>query len=539
MTSTVRSFNVTGIAMSFVVMLGLVFTTGNTQGAAGDTITSPLNPTEIPVEIEVETGIGSLKQAPLWKELVQMLEDPGLAPINGSTLAPSTVQRRPGFGVAMPPLNVWPLGYNFLTSQPMRIRTSDAEISWDQPGFLFDPDEVVAVSPDPADPNVPVELRTPVGALVSCVLDDDGDVAVLERDFRFGGPCEGAVAGALVVSNPNQRAVRNQLGYGSVCTGPGPNNGCRNLSIPPHRTVVALPAVVGGVLYQGEIVGGSLELEPVAELEMPVNEEHFYKDRLAAEVLGKALFWDMQVGSDGVQACGSCHFHAGADNRTRNQLNPNTLGGDLDLEIVASATTNVEISASDFPFHKRIDPDTGGDGLDPAIVVSDANDVFSSMGVSRFTQFDDVIVGAGAFEADGDGDGVAALLPDLGTPMPDPVPIMQGVRRIEPRNTPTFHAAAFNLDNFWDARARFHFNGGSVHGQSDPFFHVFLDCAGGLLEMAAPLEAEGPLCDWTEIGGNYLGVDEGEDPVPVRIKFSSLGSQAVGPPLSDFEMAFA
>ena len=44
--------------------------------------------------------------------------------------------------------------------------------------------------------------------------------------------------------------------------------------------------------------------------------------RPAAEILGKALFWDMQVGSDGVQACGSCHFHAGVDNRTRGQLNP-------------------------------------------------------------------------------------------------------------------------------------------------------------------------------------------------------------------------
>src|SRR5207237_6564567 len=41
----------------------------------------------------------------------------------------------------------------------------------------------------------------------------------------------------------------------------------------------------------------------------------------AALVLGKAFFWDMQVGSDG-QACGSCHFHAGADSRGKNQLNP-------------------------------------------------------------------------------------------------------------------------------------------------------------------------------------------------------------------------
>ena len=29
--------------------------------------------------------------------------------------------------------------------------------------------------------------------------------------------------------------------------------------------------------------------------------------RNTAVALGKALFWDMQVGSDGVQACASCH----------------------------------------------------------------------------------------------------------------------------------------------------------------------------------------------------------------------------------------
>ena len=51
---------------------------------------------------------------------------------------------------------------------------------------------------------------------------------------------------------------------------------------------------------------------------------------------------------------------------------------------------------------------------------------------------------------------------------PDPVPVNEGVRRVEPRNTPTFHGAAFNFDNFWDGRARFSFNGGSVFGPSDP-----------------------------------------------------------------------
>src|SRR5262245_56639205 len=38
--------------------------------------------------------------------------------------------------------------------------------------------------------------------------------------------------------------------------------------------------------------------------------------------LGKALFWDVQVGSDGQIACASCHFAAGADARTEDTLNP-------------------------------------------------------------------------------------------------------------------------------------------------------------------------------------------------------------------------
>ena len=65
----------------------------------------------------------------------------------------------------------------------------------------------------------------------------------------------------------------------------------------------------------------------------PSNPDDYYQDRQMAMVLGKALFWDSQVGSDGVQACASCHFSAGADTRVRDQLNPNTLGGDSLLEV--------------------------------------------------------------------------------------------------------------------------------------------------------------------------------------------------------------
>ena len=50
----------------------------------------------------------------------------------------------------------------------------------------------------------------------------------------------------------------------------------------------------------------------------PSNLAQFVSNKAAAVRLGKALFWDTQLGSDGKTACASCHFHAGADNRTRN-----------------------------------------------------------------------------------------------------------------------------------------------------------------------------------------------------------------------------
>ena len=65
---------------------------------------------------------------------------------------------------------------------------------------------------------------------------------------------------------------------------------------------------------------------PIGDLkDFPVNcppkdLRNWIKNMELAEVLGKAFFWDMQAGSDARQACGTCHFHAGADVRTRNSL---------------------------------------------------------------------------------------------------------------------------------------------------------------------------------------------------------------------------
>src|SRR5512135_112754 len=59
----------------------------------------------------------------------------------------------------------------------------------------------------------------------------------------------------------------------------------------------------------------SLKRVPVPE---PANLSLYVKNKATAIALGKALFWDMQVGSDAVQACASCHYQAGADIRFKN-----------------------------------------------------------------------------------------------------------------------------------------------------------------------------------------------------------------------------
>src|SRR4029450_12282915 len=52
----------------------------------------------------------------------------------------------------------------------------------------------------------------------------------------------------------------------------------------------------------------------------PSNLSRYVRDERALVVLGKALFWDMQLSSDSRVACASCHFHAGADHRLHNAL---------------------------------------------------------------------------------------------------------------------------------------------------------------------------------------------------------------------------
>ncbi|MBI2857922.1 MAG: cytochrome C peroxidase, partial [Chloroflexi bacterium] len=77
----------------------------------------------------------------------------------------------------------------------------------------------------------------------------------------------------------------------------------------------------------------------------PVNLFQFIKNKPEAIKLGKAFFWDMQVGSDGIQACASCHFSAGADNRVKNTIHPGPDG-----VFQAAAAPNETVPPGAFPF---------------------------------------------------------------------------------------------------------------------------------------------------------------------------------------------
>jgi cytochrome c peroxidase len=202
----------------------------------------------------------------------------------------------------------------------------------------------------------------------------------------------------------------------------------------------------------------------------------YVKDKQAALALGKALFWDMQVGSDGKTACASCHFRAGADPRSKNQLSPglkHVPQQDLGFKV---GGPNYQITGAEFPLTRLASAGQRG-ALDPA---TDNNDVVSSQGVPYL---------------------------DQGR---DPLGFQVGrvkTRRVEPRNTPSVINAVFNHRQFWDGRAENIFNGVNHLGARDPEARVMASMGDELVETQ------------------------------VALINSSLASQAVGPIINELEMA--
>jgi cytochrome c peroxidase len=239
----------------------------------------------------------------------------------------------------------------------------------------------------------------------------------------------------------------------------------------------------------------SLKTIPIPE---PVNLGQYVANKNVAIQLGKALFWDMQVGSDAETACASCHFHAGTDNRTRN-----TLDGGSNQNLDATGAANGDLTLEKFPFHKMSDPESRGTGgvdpNDPAVLQS-LDDRVGAQGVvrTRLLGIQDgqpsepgrVVRAASGAQSQG-----------------------HNVRQITGRNAPSVINAVFNFSNFWDGRANHFFNGVNPFGPQDINARILVNSGGTL----TPLD---------------LSVDEN------LLNNSSLASQAVGPPLSDVEMSW-
>ncbi len=221
----------------------------------------------------------------------------------------------------------------------------------------------------------------------------------------------------------------------------------------------------------------SLRTIPVPQ---PTNVDQYIRNRGALTLLGKALFWDMQLGSDGRTACATCHFHAGADHRSQHQLANSKFAFPL----------NTTLASSDFPFHTLSDPSSNN-----STVLRDNSGIYGSAGVFR-RKFTAVNFSSGTDDGYDLSDIASFALDGL------------NLRQVTTRNSPSVINAVFNARNFWDGRARNAFNGSSPFGASDAGAAV-------LVYRDGQLQAE-----------------------KVTSTNASLASQAVGPPTNNVEMSY-
>jgi cytochrome c peroxidase len=216
------------------------------------------------------------------------------------------------------------------------------------------------------------------------------------------------------------------------------------------------------------------------------------------------LFWDKQVGGDGIQACGTCHYHAGADHRKKAQASPGlkanldtvfdflSLGGTLSIGSFSDDGSLPADEAALAAIGANLPDDIDGGFTVPTKVSpssTDTNDVVSSQGIHN-----------GTFTA------LSGSREDTHVRVPN---MFQQFRNVEPRNAPTIINAVFNFRNFWDGRADAFFNGVTPLGFRDTDAKVRVNNSG------------------------TLGFET------LRIPLSALASQAVGPIESSFEMAHA
>jgi len=207
--------------------------------------------------------------------------------------------------------------------------------------------------------------------------------------------------------------------------------------------------IVSVMLTTGTSLAGGTGLAPLSSVAPPVPTGGTIVSQTAAVQLGKALFWDVQVGGDGRQACASCHFVAGEDTRLIDTVNP------------------------------------GPDGVFASEGITGPGQAISQ--VTNITN-DDRLGSAGEEAATFvKVDPNPANAADICTVTGDPV--FGTNRQVTGRKAPAVINAVYNRDNFWDGRANHNFNG------FNPFGSTGNNADGNLVSMtnsSLASQADGP-----------------------------------------------
>lgn len=251
-----------------------------------------------------------------------------------------------------------------------------------------------------------------------------------------------------------------------------------NNQVPPPLSAIAVPDIVA----DPPAIAPSVGRIGAATTQTAAGNYVFVKNRSAAIALGKALFWDMQLGSDGKTACASCHFHAGADPRSKHQLFP-------DRGSFGSVGLNGQLARSHFPLTRFADPKN-----------RDSARTTTGMVVGSQGGFLEEYLG-------GQPGGVAdnTWLASTRTPFHDAAGIPH--TQVTGRNAPSVINAVYNFRQFWDGRASYIFNGENPFGNRDPNARV------------------------TRVSNKTA------ENVRIAVKGASLASQAVGPVTNEVEMS--
>jgi cytochrome c peroxidase len=229
----------------------------------------------------------------------------------------------------------------------------------------------------------------------------------------------------------------------------------------------------------------------------------YVRNTQLAIVLGKAFFWDQQVGSDAKVACATCHYHAGADARHVNTLAPGPNGV---FEVAGGPGEPLS-----------------GWALNAALT-ENGDDIIGSQGVET-RNFVSLI------NASGHENGAVQPNATFGPH-----------RQVTGRQAPTVINAIFNHRNFWDGRANETFNGVNPFGATDPNARVFQRQTSGaivprvvsLTPASAASQAVGPPLSGVEmswsgknfptLGKKLLALD-----IPLKNQVIAADDSVLGP----------